>query len=97
MKDYFYDSLARGFGNVIVTRFGSVAINMYGDQKDSAVRLVAYDLNTESLNLLSKEDQRTHIIVDKTFDLSDVNFNVEITVFEKLNKIISSLEQELYK
>lgn len=96
LKDYFYDSLARGFGNIIFTTHGSVAVSLLGDEKDTIVQPTAYDLPTAQLNQLSRDEKQKHIVFAKQYDITDVNFSDEYTVYKKLHFIIGDIEKELY-
>jgi|SRR5690625_2272575 len=96
MKDYFYDTISRCFGTVIYTVYGGKAVALYSDNEDKAIRYIAYDLPSEEINKLSVEERKKHIKVDKTYDISTVNFNEKMSVLEKINELVTSFEMEVY-
>jgi hypothetical protein len=96
MKDYFYDSLGTAFGNVVYTKWGPVGLCIMGNEEDTVIRLVAYDSPTAFINQLSKEEKENHVLYSKQIDISDVHFNIEYSVYKKLNEIVSQVEKEAY-
>ncbi|MCM3404926.1 hypothetical protein [Cytobacillus oceanisediminis] len=96
MENYFYDSLATGFGNVIHTVHGLVGIAIFSNEEGTKVQPVAYDVPTAFVNQMSEEEKQQHTVFNKIYDISDVNFSEELTVFKKLHFIISDIEKTLY-
>jgi hypothetical protein len=96
VKNYFYDSLATGFGNVIHTVHGSVGVAIFSDKEGSKVQPVAYDAPITLIDEMSDEEKQKHVVFNKIYDISDVNFSEEMTVYQKLHFIISDIEKTLY-
>lgn len=97
VKDYFYNNILKCFDNAIYTRYGAVAVGSAQSEDGKSFRYVAYDIPNDELNQLSSEQQEKHIQIDKTFDISDVNFNNEMSVLQKINDLVTSFEMEVYK
>lgn len=96
MKDYFYEEVLKCFDNAVFTRYGSVAIAWEKTEDDTAFRYVAYDISTEDLSKLSDNEKEDHIVVDKTLNIANVDFNDKLSVFEKINELVTSFEVEIY-
>ncbi|GIN21434.1 hypothetical protein [Siminovitchia fordii] len=96
MKEYFYNTISECFGNAIYTMYGSVAVVLHCSNDDKAIRYIAYDLPSEVINEFSVEERKKHIKVDKSFDISDVNFNEKMSVLQKINDLVTSFEMEVY-
>lgn len=97
MRDYFYENISKCFNNAIYTMFGSVAVELYSDGKDKAIRYVAYDISQNELMKLNEKQQASHVRLEKIYDISDVDFNNKISVLKKINELVSAFEVEVFK
>lgn len=92
---YFNDSLQRGISGIAYSNYGPVAIKILPEGKDVAIKI--YDVNGETLRSLSEEDQVKHLVFNKLYNLSALDFNERLTVFMTLEHIISDVEKKIYE
>lgn len=92
---YFNDSLQRGISSIAYNNYGPVAIGIYSEGTDVAIKI--YDVNGETLRSLNEEDQAKHLVFNKLYNVSALDFNVELTVFATLEHIISDVEKTVYE
>lgn len=97
MEDYFFESLARGLGGLAYRKYGTVKVSILGDEDNTFVRTVVYDAPSFVINELDDDSKKEREAFFKEYDISDVDFADELTVFKKLNSITSDLEISFQK
>lgn len=96
-KEYFYHQISKCFDSVIYTAFGSVAVCLFSNDEDTQIFYVAYDIPYNlSFEKMNEEERKNHIKVEKTFDISDVKFNEEMSILQKIHSLVQSFEMEIY-
>ena len=90
MRKYLLDNVIKCFSTIIYVRYGSVAVASVNDEKQ--LRLVAYGLPSAEINKLEPKERSQHIIVDEICDISDVDYNDEMSVFRKTHDLVIALE-----
>ncbi|WP_077622040.1 hypothetical protein [Sediminibacillus massiliensis] len=96
MKDYFYREISKCFDNVIFRKYGSVTVGLLGNDEDTVMQYVAYDIPYSEYREMDAEEQEGHVKIRKTYDISDVDFNNKMSVLQKINELVRSFEMEVY-
>lgn len=96
MEHYFYESITSCFGNAVFTRYGSVGVALYKNDEDHTIHYIVYDIPHAELDILSETEQKSHIVLTKTYDISDINFDNKMSVLTKINELVTNFEITIY-
>ena len=95
MEDYFFNAVGRGLSDLVYRKYGGVKVSIMGDKENTFVRTIVYDAPSHIINELEDNDKKERVVFEVDYDITDVDFNIEISVFKKLNAIMSDLEVKL--
>lgn len=92
MENYFYESLLRGIGGLVFRKYGAVQTSILGDEENTFIRIIIYNAPRAIISMLDDVSKKEREVLVKEYDISNVDFTNELSVYEKLNTITSEFE-----
>ena len=92
MEEHFFETLSRGIGGLAYRKCGAVKVAIFSDVDNTFIRTVVYDAPSVIINELDDKSKIEREVFSKEYDISDVDFTSEYSVFQKLNFITTDIE-----
>lgn len=95
-KNDLIETVNRAFDGAVFNRFGGVALNDTLIEDGSILNIKVYDISAELLDKMGEEEQKDHLVVNESYDLSSVDFSDRYSVMDKTNRIVTHFEATVY-